>query len=116
MDAPMFADLDRSLDALLSRMAEPLEEFVARSLAHKAAVVSADEREDGLRKTLNFGHTIGHAIEASAGYGKYFHGEAVAIGMVAARRLSAAYAGFSAGEAAHVPPLLARARLPTAVP
>ena len=46
--------------------------------------MASDEREGGLRKILNFGHTIGHAIEASAGYGNYLHGEAVAIGMVAA--------------------------------
>ena len=116
MDAPMLADLERSLDALLARKLAPLEEFVARSLAHKAAVVSADEREDGLRKTLNFGHTIGHAIEASAGYGKYFHGEAVAIGMVAASRLSSAYAGFSADEASQLQRLLERAGLPTVMP
>ena len=84
MDAPMIADLERDLDAILARRPDLLEQVVARSLSHKAAVVGADEREGGLRKTLNFGHTIGHAIEASAGYGSYFHGEAVAIGMVAA--------------------------------
>jgi 3-dehydroquinate synthase len=89
---------------------------VARSLAHKAAVVGADEREGGLRKSLNFGHTIGHAIEASAGYGSYLHGEAVAIGMVAAARLSSRYAGFSADEASRLQRLIDRAGLPTAMP
>jgi 3-dehydroquinate synthase len=116
MDAPMIADLERGLDPILARKLASLEAVVARSLAHKAAVVTADEREDGLRKTLNFGHTIGHAIEASAGYGKYFHGEAVAIGMVAASRLSSAYAGFSADEASRLQRLLKRAGLPTAMP
>jgi 3-dehydroquinate synthase len=116
MDAPMIADLERDLDAILARKLELLEAIVARSLAHKAAVVSADEREDGLRKTLNFGHTIGHAIEASAGYGNYFHGEAVAIGMVAAARLSSAYSGFSADDASRLQRLLERAGLPTAMP
>ena len=116
MDAPMIADLERDLDAILARKLTLLEAVVARSLAHKAAVVSADEREDGLRKTLNFGHTIGHAIEASAGYGNYFHGEAVAIGMVAAARLSSAYAGFSADDASRIPRLLERAGLPIAMP
>ncbi len=70
MDAPMIADLERSLDAILARKPDLLEAVVARSLAHKAAVVSADERESGLLgQDPNFGHTIGHAIEASAGYG-----------------------------------------------
>ncbi|MDO8433565.1 MAG: 3-dehydroquinate synthase [Candidatus Binatus sp.] len=116
MDAPMIADLERTLDSILARDANVLEDMVARSLAHKAAVVSADEHEGGLRKTLNFGHTIGHAIEASAGYGKYLHGEAVAIGMVAAARLSSRYAGFSADEASRLERLIARAGLPTELP
>ena len=116
MDAPMIADLERDLDAILARRADLLEQVVARSLAHKAAVVGADEREGGLRKTLNFGHTIGHAIEASAGYGNYFHGEAVAIGMVAAARLSSKYAGLSADEVSRLIRLIERAGLPTAMP
>jgi 3-dehydroquinate synthase len=116
MDAPMIADLERDLDAILARRADLLEQMVARSLSHKAAVVGADEREGGLRKTLNFGHTVGHAIEASAGYGKYFHGEAVAIGMVAAARLSSKYAGLSADEASRLERLIERAGLPTAMP
>src|SRR5713226_530769 len=116
MDAPLIADLERGLDTILARGLDPLEAVVARSLSHKAAVVSADEREDGLRQTLNFGHTIGHAIEASAGYGNYFHGEAVAIGMVAASRLSAAYSGFSTDDASRLQHLLERAGLPIAMP
>jgi 3-dehydroquinate synthase len=116
MDAPMIADLERDLDAILARKLGLLEVVVARSLAHKAAVVSADEREDGLRKLLNFGHTIGHAIEASAGYGNYFHGEAVAIGMAAAARLSSSYSGFSADDASRLVRLLERAGLPIAMP
>jgi 3-dehydroquinate synthase len=116
MDAAMIVDLERDLDAILTRREDLLEQVVARSLSHKAAVVSADEREGGLRKSLNFGHTIGHAIEASAGYGNYFHGEAVAIGMVAAARLSSKYAGFSADEASRLQRLIERAGLPTAMP
>lgn len=116
MDAPMIADLERDLDAILARKPDLLEHVVARSLAHKAAVVGADEREAGLRKTLNFGHTVGHAIEAGAGYGSYLHGEAVAIGMVAAARLSSRYAGFSADEASRLGRLIERAGLPTAMP
>jgi 3-dehydroquinate synthase len=116
MDAPMIADLERDLDAILARRPDLLEQVVARSLIHKASVVGADEHESGLRKTLNFGHTIGHAIEASAGYGNYFHGEAVAIGMVAAVRLSSRYAGFSADEASRLERLIEHAGLPTAMP
>jgi 3-dehydroquinate synthase len=116
MDAPMIAGLEGDLDAILARKPDLLEQVVARSLAHKAAVVGADEREAGLRKTLNFGHTVGHAIEASAGYGSYLHGEAVAIGMVAAARLSSRYAGFSADEASRLGRLIERAGLPTAMP
>jgi len=116
MDAPMIADLERDLGSILARRPDLLEQVVARSLTHKAAVVGADERESGLRKSLNFGHTIGHAIEASVGYGSYFHGEAVAIGMVAAARLSSSYAGFSADEASRLQRLIERAGLPTAMP
>ncbi len=116
MDAPMIGDLERDLDLILARRPDLLEQVVARSLMHKAAVVSADEREGDLRKSLNFGHTIGHAIEASAGYGSYFHGEAVAIGMVAAARLSCSYAGLSAGEASRLQHLIERAGLPAAMP
>ncbi len=65
-----------------------LAHLVARSCEIKADVVRQDETESGLRAILNFGHTLGHAIEAVAGYGKYLHGEAIAIGMIYAARLS----------------------------
>ncbi|MCE7929236.1 MAG: 3-dehydroquinate synthase [Dehalococcoidia bacterium] len=64
------------------------EDLIARSVAIKAAVVSEDERESGRRSLLNYGHTIGHAIEAVTGYGTYLHGEAVAVGMHAAGLIS----------------------------
>jgi 3-dehydroquinate synthase len=116
MDAPMIEALERGLDRLLHRDPEALEEVVARSLRHKAAVVASDVREGGLRKILNYGHTAGHALEASSGYGNLLHGEAVAIGMVAAGRLSQAFAGLSAAEAERLERLIARAGLPTAMP
>ena len=62
--------------------------MVARCCEIKAEVVGQDETESGLRAILNFGHTIGHALEAISGYGKYLHGEAISIGQVAAARLS----------------------------
>jgi 3-dehydroquinate synthase len=116
MDAPMVADLETAMPAILARDPAQLERIVNRSLRHKATVVVSDEREGGLRKILNFGHTIGHALEASAGYGSYFHGEAVAIGMVAAARLSQACAGLSASEADRLLRLIEAAGLPTQMP
>ncbi|MBI1373848.1 MAG: 3-dehydroquinate synthase [Phycisphaera sp.] len=66
-----------------------MTDLVARNVAIKAAVVQADEKESGERAHLNFGHTFAHAIEATAGYGTYHHGEAVSIGMVAAAQMAA---------------------------
>ncbi len=77
-----------SNESLLDRETE-LIGAIARSCEIKAEIVGRDETESGLRSILNFGHTFGHAIEAGAGYGKYRHGEAVAIGMVMAARFSA---------------------------
>ncbi|HEY6395274.1 MAG TPA: 3-dehydroquinate synthase [Candidatus Binataceae bacterium] len=116
MDADMIGDLERGLDAILARAESRLEPIVARSLKHKAVVVSADEREGGLRKILNYGHTVGHALEASAGYGTYLHGEAVAIGMAAAGRLSSSYAGLDSGQRERIERLLGRAGLPVNLP
>lgn len=116
MDAPMVADLERGLDAILARDSDALESMVERSLRHKAKVVESDEREGNLRKILNFGHTVGHAIEASAGYGSYLHGEAVAIGMVAACGLSQRHAGLDAAESSRLKALIERAGLPVAMP
>ena len=67
------------------------------------------------RQILNFGHTIGHAIESISGYGKYLHGEAISIGQVAAAKLSARASGLPSEEAARIERLFARAGLPTAI-
>jgi 3-dehydroquinate synthase len=115
MDEPMIGDLERDLDAILRRDVDNLERMVERSLRHKAYVVENDERESGLRKTLNYGHTVGHAIEASAGYGKYLHGEAVAIGMVAACAMSRKFAGLDVRESDRLVELIRRAGLPTSM-
>jgi 3-dehydroquinate synthase len=116
MDAPFIGWLEREMPAILARDLSRLIEMVARSLRHKAFVVSSDEREGGLRKILNFGHTLGHALEASAQYGRYFHGEAVAIGMMAAARLSARYAELSSDDASRLRSLIMAAGLPTELP
>jgi 3-dehydroquinate synthase len=116
MDAPFIAALERDMPAIIGRDPVRLAEIVERSLRHKAAVVQSDEREGGLRKILNFGHTIGHALEASAGYGNYLHGEAIAIGMTAAALLSSKYAGLSGDDVARLTRLIEAAGLPTAMP
>lgn len=116
MDAPMIAELEGAIEPILRREPAALEAIVDRSLRHKAAIVARDERESGLRAILNFGHTIGHALEASSGYGRFLHGEAVAIGMAAAARLSRAYAGLRAEEAARLAALIEAAGLPIALP
>ncbi len=80
---------------ILARDRKALQRVIADSVRVKAAVVSADERESGLRRILNFGHTIGHALEAATGYRQLLHGEAVAWGMLAATAI-ARDAGFCA--------------------
>jgi 3-dehydroquinate synthase len=73
--------------------ADALAALIRRCVDHKLAVVAADERETGLRASLNLGHTVGHGIEAAAGYELYHHGEAISLGLLAALRLSERYAG-----------------------
>jgi 3-dehydroquinate synthase len=81
-DEGLFVYLEESLDRLLRLEEEPLCLVIARSCEIKASVVAQDEQESGLRRILNYGHTIGHALESLGGYRKLIHGEAVAIGMV----------------------------------
>jgi len=81
--------MEKEREAILRRDPAALEWLIAECVAVKAAVVAADERESGLRRILNFGHTIGHALEAETAYKKYLHGEAVAWGMVAASIIGA---------------------------
>ena len=87
-DSEFFRILEARAPQILARDPATLEDIVARSCTIKARVVEADEREAGLRAMLNFGHTVGHAIEAALGYGRLTHGEAVAHGMLVAAALS----------------------------
>ena len=87
-DAPLFHLLETRTEALLARDPVILARVVARCAAQKARVVAADERESGPRMLLNLGHTFGHAIEAATKYRRWLHGEAVAIGLVAAAELA----------------------------
>lgn len=114
-DAALFALLEETIEAAVSGDAAVLTELVARSCAIKANVVGQDEREGGLRAILNFGHTLGHAIEKVAGYGRLLHGEAVGIGMVYAARLSCRALGLAEQDAERIAELVRRAGLPTAV-
>jgi 3-dehydroquinate synthase len=114
-DAVLFAQLERNLAKLLRRDAQILRDVIARCCEIKADVVGQDETESGLRAILNFGHTIGHAIENSSGYGKYLHGEAIAIGQVAAARLSQKLLGLSSGEVSRVEKLFVQAGLPVKI-
>jgi 3-dehydroquinate synthase len=88
-DAGFLDWIESHLDALLQRDPAAVAHAVQRSCQIKADVVGEDEKETGLRATLNFGHTFGHAIEAGLGYGTWLHGEAVGCGMVMAAELSA---------------------------
>jgi 3-dehydroquinate synthase len=88
MDPELLAWLEAEAEALLALEPQSLVRVLRRSMAIKARVVSADEREDGLRMILNYGHTVGHALEAATGYTTLLHGEAVAIGMAAAAAIA----------------------------
>jgi 3-dehydroquinate synthase len=106
-DEELFQTLEKSDLSILN-----LGGVVARCCEIKAEVVRQDERESGLRGILNFGHTLGHAIENVAGYGEFLHGEAVAVGMVYAAHLSVKMKGLSVNESARVENLLAGLHLP----
>jgi 3-dehydroquinate synthase len=114
-DAALFTRLERDLPKLLRRESKTLGEVIARCCEIKADVVGQDETENGLRAILNFGHTIGHGLEAISRYGKYLHGEAISIGQVAAAKLSVALTGLPAPDATRITDLLQRAGLPTEV-
>jgi 3-dehydroquinate synthetase len=107
--------LEKILPKLLQRKPTELAEVVARCCEIKADVVRQDETETGLRAILNFGHTIGHALENISGYGTYLHGEAISIGQVAAAKISVALTGLAKEEAARIEKLFLRAGLPVAV-
>ena len=87
-DAELFAYMESHVDAILAKDLDALLYPVKRSCEIKAAIVSADEHEHGVRANLNYGHTFGHAIEAVTAYGTFLHGEAISLGMQAAAVLA----------------------------
>jgi 3-dehydroquinate synthase len=112
-DATLFCRLERDLTKLLRRDVKIMGDVIARCCEIKAQVVGQDETESGPRAILNFGHTIGHALEAISHYGKYLHGEAISIGQVAAAKLSSQVLGLSQSDARRITELFHRAGLPT---
>ncbi len=115
-DLPFYRWLQEQTPRLLAREEAALAEAIERSCSSKAAVVAADEREGGLRAILNLGHTFGHAIETAQGYGKWLHGEAVAVGMLMAMELSARRGWIEPAEVVAFRDLLRVINLPVAPP
>lgn len=114
LDVAFFEYLESHVDQLNARHPETLEYVVARCCRLKADIVEQDEREEtGLRAVLNYGHTFAHAIEATTGYGRYLHGEAVAIGMVYASRLAEQLDRIDVSQTTRQSSLLTRLGLPT---
>ena len=107
-DAGLFAFMEGNTDAILAGDPAALERVIEASIRVKAAVVAADEREGGLRMILNFGHTVGHAIEAATQYKQLLHGEAIGWGMLAAIHLAASRGVLPADHARRMRALIRR--------
>ncbi|HEY2776109.1 MAG TPA: 3-dehydroquinate synthase [Candidatus Binatia bacterium] len=117
LDAQLFERLERDAGALLARDKSVLRDVIARCVEIKADVVEKDEREEtGLRRILNFGHTVAHAVEQTTGYDRFLHGEAVAIGMGVATRLSAGRGLCAQGDLRRIEALLEKFGLEHRVP
>jgi 3-dehydroquinate synthase len=112
-DAGLFDYLEQHLPAVLRRDTAALVDVIARCAAFKARVVEADEREQSERRILNYGHTIGHAVEAATGFRRLSHGEAVAIGMAMEAGLAQRMGLAAPKVVERQNALLARAGLPT---
>ncbi len=115
-DARLFARLERDIEGVLALEPATLIPVIKRACAIKAEVVSQDEREAGVRTYLNFGHTLGHAIEKHLGYRKVLHGEAVSMGMVFAARRSEELGFAPDGTRERLEHLLERTGLPVDLP
>jgi 3-dehydroquinate synthase len=115
-DAEFFEFLERNMGQILKLEPAALHRVIRTSCAIKAAVVSEDEREGDRRRILNFGHTVGHALETLGGYRRYTHGEAVAIGMVVAARLAERLGLAEASVGTRIRALVERTGLPSDLP
>jgi 3-dehydroquinate synthase len=114
-DGRLFDTLQVDREDILAH-GDSLVKIIKRSCEIKADIVSKDEREAGLRAFLNFGHTIGHAIETATGYKKYLHGEAISIGMVAAAKIAVRLGILKSQEAERIKELVGMYNLPCTVP
>ncbi|MDR3236539.1 MAG: 3-dehydroquinate synthase [Prevotellaceae bacterium] len=112
-DAGMFGYIETHVNEILTRQPAVMEHLIASSLTIKAAIVSRDEKEHGERRKLNFGHTIGHAIEQQT---KLTHGESVSIGMAVAAKLSEQSGLLSPASVEHIISMLQRVQLPVIPP
>ncbi|WP_036483303.1 3-dehydroquinate synthase [Myxosarcina sp. GI1] len=117
-DEDLFTKLEQAehIDNFSAIAPEFLQTILVRSCQAKADVVSQDEKEAGLRAILNYGHTIGHAVESLTNYQQFVHGEAVAIGMVAAGKIAVRMGLWTKAEAARQDKLIAKAGLPLDIP
>lgn len=115
-DADLFVWLEENIERLLHRDPEAFTYAIQRSCANKAEVVAEDEREGGVRATLNLGHTFGHAIEAASGYGTWLHGEAVGTGIIMASDMSRRLGWISEELDQRVQNLIKRSKLPVVPP
>ena len=115
-DAPFFEWLESNVSRLLDRDADAIRYAVKRSCENKAEVVRADEREGGIRATLNLGHTFGHAIENGSGYGTWLHGEGVSIGTAMAATMSEKMGWIDGGLRRRIYDVLIKAGLPVCLP
>jgi 3-dehydroquinate synthase len=114
-DKEFFAYLEENLDRIKSLDERLLEDIVYKSAKIKAEVVEKDEKDSGLRNILNYGHTVGHAIESASGF-KVEHGKAVALGMLAAGRISSKLGLMDKNELTRLKDIIQRAELPTELP
>lgn len=101
-NAELFREFEQNRAKIAKRDPETVERLIAESVRLKAHIVSVDEKENGLRRVLNFGHTIGHALEAETEYRSLLHGEAVAWGMIAAARVAAGVGKLSEQDAVRI--------------
>jgi 3-dehydroquinate synthase len=115
-DPALFSLLEQGVEKIIGLQREMLTRVIATSCAIKARVVEADEREDDYRAVLNFGHTVGHALEAATGYRQLLHGEAVGVGMVKAAALSASQGFCDDTTIKRITALIQRAGLPSDMP
>jgi 3-dehydroquinate synthase len=116
LDGEFFSYLEGHVPAILDRDTDTLLSLVRRCCQLKAHVVEQDERESGVRAVLNYGHTLGHAVETLTGYSRYKHGEAVAIGMVQAARLAESQGVSDGGSTGRLVTLLRLLGLPVELP